>query len=102
MSEVGINKLYLYDTKGPKSVLRTSLSEEEGPKWTAENCRAFTEEEFVILVQSLGEQFINYYGPAAQRVKRGWCIVEGEVRDKIILGCLANDIDLEIINWEGK
>lgn len=102
MSGAGINKLYLYDTKGSRSVLRTFPSEEEGPEWTAENCRAFTEEEFGILVQSLGEQLLDYYGLAAQRVKRGWCIVEGAVRDKIILGCLANDIDLEIIKWEGK
>ena len=102
MSEVGINKLYLYDTKGIKSVLRTSLSEEEGPKWTSENCRNFTQSEFDILIHCLGDEVLKYYDGYTQKTKRGWCIVEGEVRDKFILGCLANDIDLEIIKWEGK
>lgn len=94
--------LYLYDTKGPKSVFRTALSEKEGPRWTAENCREFTELEFDILIQSLGSQVLDYYDTCAQRTRRGWCIIEGDVREKLILGCVANGIHLTIIKWEGK
>lgn len=98
-----VNKpVYLYDTKDLKSIVRTALSEKEGPRWTAENCRSFSEIEFSTLVQALDAQLFSYYGTAAQSTRRGWCIIEGDVREKFILGCLANGVELTIIKWEGK
>lgn len=94
--------LYLYDTKDPKSVLRTAPSEKEGPEWTAGNCRNFTQKEFDLLIHCLGDEVLKYYDKSIQETKRGWCIVEGDIRNKIILGCLANDIDLKVIMWEGQ
>lgn len=103
--------LYLYSLKNTAFVIRKNPPlDTETPPCSSENCKPFTEVERMVIKHSI--EGTMYKTPTSlAEDKPGLFYVWGGtnsrrinemVYQKFILGCLANDIDLEIIKWEGK
>ena len=103
--------LYLYSLKNTAFVIRKNPPlDTETPTWSSKNCKPFTEVERMVIAHSVAETMYQTPSSLAED-KPGFFYVWGGtdyrrinemVYQKFILGCLANDIDLEIIKWEGK
>lgn len=101
--------LYVYILKDGSFVVRKNPPEKnETPTWSAINCSPFTEvEKQLILSIVKGTKYVddNYNGEnGAMKSGHGWYLFwknkdTEQCYQKFILGCLANDIDLEIIDW---
>ena len=103
--------LYLYSLKNTTFVIRKNPPlETETPTWSSTNCKPFTEVERMVIAHSVegtmyGVQVSLTEGkPGFSPIWGGtdYSRINEMIYQKIILGCLANDIDLKIINWEGK
>lgn len=95
-----MQKLYLYDNVESGNnccVVRTSPPVNGGPGYCSENCSEFSEIVWEVLNSCLSKQeFEEYFGEGYNHYN-GWTRMQAKHREKFILGCLANDIDLEII-----
>ena len=102
--------IYLYDGVPSGTnicVIRTSPSCNKGPGWNSTTSPEFTDIMWEVVKTSLGDNFNTYfYHPSRMnddyKPKHGWCRMGAEHRQRFILGCLANDIDIQIIEWEDK
>lgn len=110
-SKAKLPDLYLYSLKNTAFVIRKNPPlDTETPTWSSKNCKPFTEVERMVITHSVEGTMYETPSSLAED-KPGFFYVWGGtdysrinemVYQKIILGCLANDIDLEIIKWEGK
>jgi len=101
--------LYLYSLKSTAFVIRKNPPlETETPTWSSKNCKAFTEVERMVIEHSV--EGTMYKTPTSlAEDKPGFFYVWGGtdysrinemVYQKFILGCLANSVDVQVINWE--
>ena len=102
--------LYIYSYTNGAFVVRKNPPERgDSPSWSNKNCDAFSEKE-VNLVKLVAEATGYHSSNASIENGFGWWYFwkpnsidhnNDKVYEQFILGCLANDIDIEIIKWEG-
>lgn len=98
--------LYLYTHVEPHyggkrpHVLRTSKDlRGKAPDWEADFCPQFSDSEDEIIRKVLNRE--DYNTPPS-RGHYGWMRFPDYAVERLIIGCMACDIDLEIIQWEVK
>jgi hypothetical protein len=104
--EQSLDKVYLYDN-APLGcnccVVRTHPpSGDEDPGYSSENCPKFSEKVWDVIKVSFNTKDFTLYFNSSYNYERGWTRMKPKYRERFILGCIANDIDIEIIEWEGK
>jgi len=103
--------LYIYSYANGTFVVRKNPPESgESPSCSSKNCEAFSEKE-VNLVKRVAEATGYYSSNTSIENGFGWWYFwkpnnvdhnNDKVYEQFILGCIANDIEIEIIEWEGK
>lgn len=97
--------LYLYLNVREKTdwnlrthVLRTSSDlRGKAPDWDADFCPSFSGKEKDILMKVLSDEDLQRCSPNIRRY--GWMRFPDYAVERLIVGCMACDIDLEVINW---
>ena len=97
--------LYLYLNVREKTnwnarshVLRTSsdLRGYDFPDWEADFCPSFSGKEKDILMKVLSDEDLQRF-PSTRWF--GWTRFPDYAVEKLIIGCMACDVDLEVIKW---
>jgi hypothetical protein len=102
--------LYVYSYVNGTFVVRKNPPKNgESPSWSSINCEPFSKKEgslIKLLAEATGYHFPN----ASIEDGFGWWYFwkqnsvdhnNNKVYEQFILGCIANDINIEIIKWEG-
>ena len=96
--------LYLYlnvrektDWNTRSHVLRTSSDlRGQAPDWEADFCPPFSGKEKDILMKVLSDEDLQRF-PSTRGY--GWARFPDYAVERLIIGCMACDVDLEVINW---
>lgn len=95
--------LYLYTVVEPNNyakrphVLRTAKDlRGQAPDWEAEFCPPFSDAEDELLRKLFAGEDFNR---VPLRHHHGWMRFPDLLVERLIIGCMACDVELEIINW---
>ena len=101
--------LYIYSYVNGTFVVRKNPPEnDESPSWSSTNCEPFSEKEGS-LIKLIAESTGYHTSNVAMESGFGWWYFwklnsseynNDKVYEQFILGCIANDINIEIIKWE--